>query len=215
MRTLGGHDGAVRGVAFSPDGQRIATASADKTARVWGAADGALTGDAARPRGRRHRRRVLAGRPGDRDRRPGQDGPALARRRRRPDPHAGRPHRLGAGRRRSRRTARRWSRRRRTTRPASGASATAPRSGRSRATPAGSSRRPSRGEQQAIATGSRDGTVRFWRLQDGAPAGAIEGLSSLVRGVAVSPDGQTHRGGPGERHGPAPAHQRRHRRSAP
>jgi WD40 repeat protein len=32
---LRGHGGAVRKVAFSPDGQRVVTASADKTARVW------------------------------------------------------------------------------------------------------------------------------------------------------------------------------------
>jgi WD40 repeat protein len=32
---LRGHGGAVRKVAFSPDGQQVVTASADKTARVW------------------------------------------------------------------------------------------------------------------------------------------------------------------------------------
>jgi WD40 repeat protein/energy-coupling factor transporter ATP-binding protein EcfA2 len=37
---LGGHRGAVRGVAFSRDGSRLATASADGTARVWDAASG-------------------------------------------------------------------------------------------------------------------------------------------------------------------------------
>ena len=35
MQTFSGHLGAVMGVGFSPDGQRIATASADGTARIW------------------------------------------------------------------------------------------------------------------------------------------------------------------------------------
>ena len=34
---LRGHGGAVRTAAFSPDGQRVVTASSDKTARVWSA----------------------------------------------------------------------------------------------------------------------------------------------------------------------------------
>jgi WD40 repeat protein len=32
---LRGHEGWVRSAAFSPDGQRVVTASADGTARVW------------------------------------------------------------------------------------------------------------------------------------------------------------------------------------
>ena len=39
---LEGHSAAVRDAAFSPDGQRIVTASWDKTARVWNAANGQL-----------------------------------------------------------------------------------------------------------------------------------------------------------------------------
>ena len=50
--TLRGHTGTVHTVTFSPDGKRIATASQDKTAKIWDAATGrellTLTGHADR-----------------------------------------------------------------------------------------------------------------------------------------------------------------------
>jgi WD40 repeat protein len=41
LRILRGHHGRVRGVAFSPDGTHLATASHDRTARIWDTTTGA------------------------------------------------------------------------------------------------------------------------------------------------------------------------------
>jgi hypothetical protein len=41
MRTLRGHDGQIKSVAFSPDGKRIVSGSSDATIKVWDFATGA------------------------------------------------------------------------------------------------------------------------------------------------------------------------------
>ena len=40
LKALRGHTGPILAVAYSPDGQRIVTGSADHTAKVWDAASG-------------------------------------------------------------------------------------------------------------------------------------------------------------------------------
>jgi WD40 repeat protein/Flp pilus assembly protein TadD len=47
LRTWKGHTRPVTNLAFSPDGQRLATASMDRTVRVWEAANGRLLGTLA------------------------------------------------------------------------------------------------------------------------------------------------------------------------
>jgi WD40 repeat protein len=42
FRTLSGHSGWVLGLSFTPDGQRLASASQDGTIRLWEVATGRL-----------------------------------------------------------------------------------------------------------------------------------------------------------------------------
>ncbi len=44
---------------------------------------------------------------------------------------------------------------------------------------------------QTLASGSEDGTVRLWRVSDGALLRILEGHTDWVRSVAFSPDGET------------------------
>jgi len=54
--TLTGHQAPVTSVAFSPDGRRLAAASADENIRLWAVASGQLLAEL--PNG--HRDRVIA-----------------------------------------------------------------------------------------------------------------------------------------------------------
>ena len=91
-RTLTGHTRGVLGVAFSPDGRLLATASRDGTARVWDPATGdclrTLTGHTSELSGRG----VQPGRAAARHRQPRRDGAAVGSGHRRLPAHPDRPH---------------------------------------------------------------------------------------------------------------------------
>jgi WD40 repeat protein len=48
-KTLAGHTGAVRALKFTPDGARLISGAADKTARVWNVSDGVLFAEVVTP----------------------------------------------------------------------------------------------------------------------------------------------------------------------
>jgi WD40 repeat protein/serine/threonine protein kinase len=193
IRTMRGHEGTVRGVAISPDGQRIAAASADRTARIWNAAtgaplqtlrghedevtdiafspDGQTLGTASQDQTVRLWRaadggllRTLAGHTG------WVLGVAFS---------ADGQSLVSAA---ADNTARIW-------RTADGTPLRTLQGHAGWVVTAAVSGPP--GQPGVVATGSRDGTIRFWNVGDGAPVAAIAGMSSLVRGVAISPDGAT------------------------
>ncbi len=76
------HQGGVNSAAFSPDGTRVVTASADQTARVWDATTGKPLGAAPRASGRGVERRVQPRRHPRRHRERRQDRAGLGRRHR-------------------------------------------------------------------------------------------------------------------------------------
>ncbi|HEX5442400.1 MAG TPA: c-type cytochrome domain-containing protein [Pirellulales bacterium] len=61
MRSLTGHEGAVSGLAFAPDGATLYSVAADKTLRAWNAADGAQRGKLSLPAEPRRLATVNAG----------------------------------------------------------------------------------------------------------------------------------------------------------